>query len=58
MHRIIDEAHTEVTALLEEHRDQLQSLALLAHETLDEADAYAAAGIARRRGLPLTLVVE
>ena len=36
-----------VTALLHEHRDQLDALAqrLIEHETLDEADAYAAAGI-------------
>jgi cell division protease FtsH len=32
-----------------EHRDKLDSLAkaLLEHETLDEEDAYAAAGVAR-----------
>ena len=43
--RIVDEAHTEVTRLLTDHRDQLESLgrALLAAETLDAADAYAAA---------------
>ena len=37
----------EVTALLTEHRDQLESLvaALLEHETLDEDAAYAAAGV-------------
>jgi cell division protease FtsH len=47
VHRIVDEAHAEVTALLEDHRDKLEALALalLAHETLDEADAYAAAGL-------------
>ena len=48
--RIVDEAHTQVTtALLREHRAQLDSLAeaLLAAETLDEADAYAAAGVER-----------
>ena len=43
--RIVDEAHAEVTVLLTDHRDQLESLghALLAAETLDAADAYAAA---------------
>jgi len=48
--RIVDEAHEAVTRLLEEHRESLDSLAaaLLKHETLDEADAYAAAGIKRR----------
>jgi cell division protease FtsH len=45
--RIVDEAHTEVIHLLSEHRDQLESLAkaLLAAETLDAPDAYAAAGV-------------
>ena len=43
----MDEAHADVTRLLTEHRDKLDSLAaaLLEHETLDEADAYAAAGV-------------
>ncbi len=47
--RIVDEAHQEVVALLEEHRNKLDSLAsaLLEHETLDEEDAYAAAGVPR-----------
>ena len=45
--RIVDEAHDEVVALLSENRDKLDSLAeaLLEHETLDEDDAYAAAGV-------------
>jgi cell division protease FtsH len=45
--RLVDEAHVEVTQLLTEHREQLESLAraLLAAETLDTADAYAAAQI-------------
>ena len=36
-------------ALLQEHRGKLDSLAaaLLEHETLDEDDAYAAAGLTR-----------
>ena len=47
--RIVEESHKEVLALLEENRDKLDSLAtaLLKHETLDEEDAYAAAGVAR-----------
>jgi cell division protease FtsH len=46
--RIVDEAHHDVTLLLGAHRDQLESLtqALLENETLDQADAYAAAGVA------------
>jgi cell division protease FtsH len=48
--RIVDEAHGEVTHLLTEHREQLDSLthALLDAETLDAADAYAAAGVPMR----------
>jgi cell division protease FtsH len=47
--RVVDEAHREVVALLQENRDKLDSLAeaLLEHETLDEEDAYAAAGVTR-----------
>jgi cell division protease FtsH len=47
--RIVDEAHDEILALLQENRDKLDSLAtaLLEHETLDEEDAYAAAGVER-----------
>jgi cell division protease FtsH len=49
--RIVDEAHAAVTRLLSEHRDRLDSLteALLAAETLDEDDAYAAARVDRER---------
>jgi cell division protease FtsH len=45
--KLVETAHREVTQLLEEHRSQLESLAqaLLAAETLDAADAYAAAGL-------------
>ena len=48
--RRIDDAHDEVTQLLTEHRDQLDSLAhaLLEAETLDAPDAYAAAGVPMR----------
>src|SRR5438270_428827 len=47
--RIVDDAHQEVTALLREERERLDALAeaLLERETLDEVDAYAAAGILR-----------
>ena len=49
MRRIVDEAHEQVVALLQENRGKLDSLAqaLLEHETLDEDDAYAAAGVPR-----------
>jgi cell division protease FtsH len=45
--RIVDQAHSEVVGLLSENREKLDSLAsaLLEHETLDEDDAYAAAGV-------------
>jgi cell division protease FtsH len=45
--RITDECHTRALSILREHREQLDALAhaLLGHETLDEPDAYAAAGI-------------
>jgi cell division protease FtsH len=47
--RIVDESHQQVVALLEQSRSKLDSLAnaLLEHETLDEEDAYAAAGVPR-----------
>src|SRR6266487_111899 len=47
--RIVEESHEQVVALLQENRSKLDSLAtaLLEHETLDEDDAYAAAGVAR-----------
>jgi cell division protease FtsH len=47
--RIVAEAHDEVVTLLTENRARLDALAsaLLEHETLDEGDAYAAAGVAR-----------
>ncbi len=47
--RIVDTAHHDVTMLLTEHRDQLDSLVrdLLEHETLDEIEAYRAAGVTR-----------
>ena len=47
--RIVSEAQSEVVTLLRENRDRLDALAqaLLEHETLDEDDAYAAAGVER-----------
>ena len=47
--RIVEASHVEVTELLRGKRAQLDALvaALLEHETLDEADAYAAAGLTR-----------
>ncbi len=50
VHRMVEEAHAEVTQLLSEHRHQLDNLAhaLLDAETLDAPDAYAAAGVPMR----------
>jgi cell division protease FtsH len=47
--RMIDDAYEEVVALLRDERERLDALAeaLLAEETLDEDEAYAAAGIRR-----------
>jgi cell division protease FtsH len=52
VHRIVEDAHGEVTELLTEHREQLESLtrALLDAETLDAPEAYAAAGVPMRAG--------
>jgi cell division protease FtsH len=49
--RIVDEELDQVRQLLTENRERLDALAeaLLERETLDELDAYAAAGIARER---------
>ena len=47
--RLTDASYDEALSLLRDHRDQLDALAeaLLARETLDETDAYAAAGLPR-----------
>jgi cell division protease FtsH len=47
--RIVETAHADASELLRSHRSNLDSLAaaLLERETLDEADAYAAAGLPR-----------
>ena len=52
--RIVAAAHEEVIALLKDNRERLDNLAnaLLEHETLDEEDAYAAAGVARTQSPP------
>ncbi|WP_395363966.1 ATP-dependent zinc metalloprotease FtsH [Streptomyces sp. YH02] len=49
MRRIVDECYESAVRQLREHRDQLDALAaaLLENETLEEADAYRAAGITR-----------
>jgi cell division protease FtsH len=47
--RIVEEAHEEATEVLRAHRANLDSLVagLLKHETLNESEAYAAAGLPR-----------
>jgi cell division protease FtsH len=47
--RIVEDSDREVVELLRQNRSRLDSLvhALLEHETLDEDDAYAAAGVER-----------
>jgi cell division protease FtsH len=49
--RIVDEEHDATSKVLSDNRDKLDALAeaLLERETLDELDAYAIAGIDRRR---------
>jgi len=46
---VLDACLAEAVALLQDHRDKLDALVeqLLAHETLDEDQAYAAAGVPR-----------
>src|ERR671936_1754659 len=50
--RIVESAYNEVVALVKKNRSKLDALAnaLLEHETLDEEDAYAAAGVERTPG--------
>ena len=54
--RIIDECYADATRILGEHRDNLEGLAqrLLAEETLNEQDAYDAAGLGVRAAAPTT----
>jgi cell division protease FtsH len=49
VHRLVDEAHEDALELLRANRDKLDSLAhaLLEKETLDEEEAYQAAGMKR-----------
>ncbi|WP_371599595.1 ATP-dependent zinc metalloprotease FtsH [Streptomyces sp. NBC_00564] len=51
MRRIVDECYEEACQKLRDHRGQLNALAeaLLASETLEEADAYRIAGVTRLR---------
>jgi cell division protease FtsH len=53
--RLVDDAHADVLHLLSDHREQLSGLsqALLAAETLDAADAYAAAQVPMRTPEPV-----
>jgi cell division protease FtsH len=57
--QLIDTAHRDVTALVGAHRDQLEALAraLLHDETLDESDAYAAAGMPSRPADPPQMTI-
>jgi cell division protease FtsH len=50
--RLVEDAHAAVTVLVTEHRTKLESLTakLLETETLDEEDAYLAAGVEREGG--------
>jgi len=54
---LIEDCHAQVTQLLTDHRSQLEDLthALLAAETLDAEEAYAAAGVPMR---PVAAVLE
>src|SRR5450755_899421 len=53
--RIVESAHREATEELSSHRSKLDALVaeLLAHETLDQMDAYAAAGLPVNRAAQL-----
>jgi cell division protease FtsH len=59
VHRMVDAAHQDVTRMLSDRREQLESLAqaLLKAETLDAADAYAAAGVAPHEEEPTPAAV-
>jgi cell division protease FtsH len=56
VHRIVTDCHEQAAQLLREHRSNLDALAaaLLAHETLDEADAYQAAGLPSPTAAPIS----
>jgi cell division protease FtsH len=55
--RLVDTAHARVTRLLSEQREKLDALAhaLLEAETLDQEDAYGAAGVAPPPALDATM---
>jgi cell division protease FtsH len=57
MRRVVTEAHEEAVKVLRENRERLDHLAraLLEHETLDEEDAYAAAGVTHPAAPPAEL---
>jgi cell division protease FtsH len=52
--RITDECYAEARRLLREHRSKLDTIVeeLLKHESLDEAEIYAAAGLPRPTETP------
>jgi cell division protease FtsH len=52
----VEECYAEAMRILQSHRDQLDRLArtLLARESLNEDEAYAAAGVARTTRPDLT----
>ncbi|HWX96287.1 MAG TPA: ATP-dependent zinc metalloprotease FtsH [Solirubrobacteraceae bacterium] len=54
--RLVESAHDDVTEVLSEHREQLDSLtkALLEAETLDAIDAYGAAGLPSHSQVPVS----
>ena len=55
--RITDECYAEARRILAANRDKLDSIVrqLLIHETLDEPEVYAAAGIPRPAGAGATV---
>src|SRR3954470_9070711 len=58
--RIVEESERDVIDLLTEHREQLEALAnaLLERETLDQADAYEAAGLSAPPQAPTPELTE
>ena len=54
LHRITDECYAEARRLLRDNRGKLDAIVaqLLVHESLDEPDIYAAAGIVRPAETP------
>jgi cell division protease FtsH len=58
--RITDECYAEARRLLRDNRDKLDAIVaeLLVHESLDEAEIYAAAGIAGAAGRTSPIPVQ